>query len=214
MGNKIVFRDVKPDNLFLTDAGRVKLTGMACAKIIAGKTFTSCGTPDYMSPEVIESVGHTHATDWWSFGVVAYELMTGVPPFEALSPILTMTNIKKGIESAKFPVIGEETGYLRPGMPGRGGLEKFVKDLCQKVPSRRLPMKPGGMSNLKGHSWFGGLDFATYEVQQMEPPFKPSVEQKLECMKMANAYEEVPKYTTFADDTVDWDTHFATSTDK
>eukprot|EP00435_Cladocopium_sp_Y103_P049322 s2239_g14.t2 len=86
-GRKIVFRDLKPENLLLTDKGRVKLTDMGLAKVIHGKTYTTCGTPDYFAPELIASKGHGTAVDWWTLGVLTFELMSGHPPFESATPM-------------------------------------------------------------------------------------------------------------------------------
>eukprot|EP00439_Symbiodinium_sp_Y106_P013451 s5211_g1.t3 len=84
---KIVFRDLKPENLLLNEQGRVKLTDMGLAKVIIGKTYTTCGTPDYFAPELIASTGHTHAVDWWTCGILLFELLSGHPPFESAYPM-------------------------------------------------------------------------------------------------------------------------------
>eukprot|EP00913_Durusdinium_trenchii_P021158 g19881.t1 len=67
----------REENLLLTDQGRVKLTDMGLAKVIFGKTYTTCGTPDYFAPELIASKGHGFAVDWWTLGVLTFELMSG-----------------------------------------------------------------------------------------------------------------------------------------
>merc|ERR1719181_2423633 len=89
----IIYRDLKPENLLLTDKGHIKLTDMGLSKFIVGATYTTCGTPDYFCPELIASSGHTVAVDWWCLGVLIYELMSGNPPFEAAHPMQTYSKV-------------------------------------------------------------------------------------------------------------------------
>jgi len=93
----IIYRDLKPENLLITDTGHLKVTDMGLAKFLIGKTYTTCGTPDYFAPEVIQSSGHNHAVDWWTVGILTFELMSGNPPFEAPNPVKTYQLVVKGI---------------------------------------------------------------------------------------------------------------------
>lgn len=75
--HKVVYRDLKPENILLDSDGYLKLTDFGFAKIEANSTFTFCGTPCYIAPEVIYQAGYTNAVDWWSFGVMIYEMLRG-----------------------------------------------------------------------------------------------------------------------------------------
>lgn len=196
---KIVFRDLKPENLLLTDKGRVKLTDMGLAKVIHGKTYTTCGTPDYFAPELIASKGHGNAVDWRTLGVLTFELMSGHPPFESATPMQIYAKVQKGINAVNFP------------KKCKGDVEVMVKGLCHANPTERLPMKKGGIQNVKSQKWFTGFDWAAMEGMTMKVPYAPTVKSKKDMKNFSANREDMPPQVPYKDPKTGWDKDFATS---
>mmetsp|Transcript_131755 Transcript_131755/g.421716 ORF Transcript_131755/g.421716 Transcript_131755/m.421716 type:complete len:768 (+) Transcript_131755:48-2351(+) len=196
---KIIFRDLKPENLLLNEHGHVKVTDMGLAKICAGKTFTTCGTPDYFAPEVVQSAGHTRALDWWTLGILIFELIVGRPPFESPSPMLIYQKVVKGINKVNFP------------KKCKGPLEDLIKGLCRAEPSERLPMKKGGIANLQEHAWYQGFDWQAMQNLTMLAPYVPTVKSKKDIANFSARKEDMPPHVLYKDNGSGWDKDFATS---
>lgn len=100
-GKNIVYRDLKPENVLINNNGYLKLTDFGFAKIIEGKTYTLCGTPEYLAPEIILNKGHGKPVDWWTLGILLYEMLVGIDPFNDDDPMMIYQKIIKG--KIKFP---------------------------------------------------------------------------------------------------------------
>lgn len=92
----IIYRDLKPENILVNSNGYLKLTDFGFAKVINQKTFTLCGTPEYLAPEIILSKGHGMPVDWWTLGILLYEMLIGIDPFNDEDPMMIYQKIIKG----------------------------------------------------------------------------------------------------------------------
>ena len=142
--------------------GFVKIVDLGLAKQIKhGKTWTMCGTPDYLAPEIILNEGHDLSVDYWALGVLIYEMVTGWPPFYADEPMKTYEKIVAC--AVNFPV------YVTRQ------LTDLVSKLLAAQPGRRLGNLKGGISDIMKHKWFGSFDWAGLDALTLPPPYAPTV---------------------------------------
>uniref|UniRef100_A0A914V1Z2 Uncharacterized protein n=1 Tax=Plectus sambesii TaxID=2011161 RepID=A0A914V1Z2_9BILA len=157
----VVYRDLKPENLMLDSEGHLKITDFGFAKELLDRTWTLCGTPEYLAPEVIANKGHNKAVDWWALGVLIYEMHAGFPPFQGANALEIYDRILEG--KLKFP----KTFNL------------FAKDLCRKLLQTDRTQRIGGMKNgaadVKAHKWFAQLDWDEVAERKLTPPLVPTL---------------------------------------
>jgi serine/threonine protein kinase len=164
--HNIVYRDLKPENILLDATGHVALCdfGLSKADLRAGElTTTFCGTTEYLAPEILlDEQGYGKIVDFWSLGVLLFEMCCGWSPFYAEDTQQMYKNICFG--KIRFPkgVIGEE-GKL------------FVKGLLNRNPKNRLGANRDA-AELKEHIFFQNIDWDALARKQVTPPFKPDVE--------------------------------------
>jgi len=158
----VVYRDLKPENILLDKDGHVRLTDFGFAKqLTEGRTFTMCGTPEYLAPEVVAGKGHNAAVDWWSLGILVYEMLTGRTPFP-------------GDDSH---VVYEQILERRPKFPK--GFDSTAKDLIRRLlvvnRVKRLGNLKGGAEDVKAHKWFSEIDWTDVYEKKLQPPIRPTV---------------------------------------
>ena len=89
-------RDLKPENILIDGEGYLKLTDFGFAKYCETRTYTLCGTPEYLAPEVLLNKGHGKPVDWWTLGILTYEMIAGIDPFNDDDPMAIYQKILKG----------------------------------------------------------------------------------------------------------------------
>ncbi|XP_077199183.1 ribosomal protein S6 kinase alpha-3 isoform X2 [Paroedura picta] len=159
----IIYRDLKPENILLDEEGHIKLTDFGLSKESIDhekKAYSFCGTVEYMAPEVVNRRGHTQSADWWSFGVLMFEMLTGTLPFQGKDRKETMTMILK----AKLGM----PQFLSPEA------QSLLRMLFKRNPANRLGAGPDGVEEIKRHHFFSTIDWNKLYRREINPPFKPA----------------------------------------
>ncbi|XP_062414955.1 cGMP-dependent protein kinase 1-like isoform X2 [Pungitius pungitius] len=166
----IIYRDLKPENIILDHRGYAKLVDFGFAKKVGlgKKTWTFCGTPEYVAPEIILNKGHDSSADCWSLGILVFELLSGSPPFTGSDPMQTYNIILRGIDMVEFPKkITKSAANL-------------VKRLCRDNPSERLGNQKNGAKDIQKHKWFEGFNWDGLRKGTVASPFTPTVDGPLD----------------------------------
>uniref|UniRef100_A0A8B9RRH9 Protein kinase C delta n=3 Tax=Accipitrinae TaxID=8955 RepID=A0A8B9RRH9_9AVES len=156
----IIYRDLKLDNVMLDKEGHIKIADFGmCKENVAGenKASTFCGTPDYIAPEILQGLRYTFSVDWWSFGVLLYEMLIGQSPFHGDD------------EDELFESIRVDT----PHYPR--WITKESKDILEKLFERDPTRRLGVTGNIRDHPFFKTINWTALEKREVDPPFRPKV---------------------------------------
>ncbi|KAK0449158.1 kinase-like domain-containing protein [Armillaria borealis] len=159
----VVYRDLKPENILLDFTGHIALCDFGLCKLnmkANDKTNTFCGTPEYLAPEILNGHGYNKTIDWWTLGVLLYEMMSGLPPF------YDEVTDKMYEKILRDPLVfGPEIG---------GEAESILTGLLNRDPTQRLGVN--GADEIKKHPFFHNhIDFKKLAEKKIHPPYKPSV---------------------------------------
>ncbi|KAF2217932.1 hypothetical protein CERZMDRAFT_64019 [Cercospora zeae-maydis SCOH1-5] len=168
-GFGVIYRDLKPENILVDYVGHIALCDFGLCKLDMkddDKTNTFCGTPEYLAPELLHGQGYTKAVDWWTLGVLLYEMLTGLPPF-----------YDENTNEMYRKILSEPLHF-----PGPEIVPPAARDLLSKLLDRDATRRLGtnGAAEIKAHPFFHSIDWRKLLDRKYEPSFKPNVVDELD----------------------------------
>ncbi|KAM9758779.1 protein kinase C delta type-like [Menidia menidia] len=162
----VVYRDLKLDNVMLDKDGHIKIADFGMCKeniSVDNRATTFCGTPDYIAPEILLGQKYTFSVDWWSFGVLVYEMLIGQSPFQGDDEDELFESIRSDVPHYPRWITKES--------------KSLMEQLFEREPTRRL----GVVGDIRAQPFFKTINWSELEKRQVDPPFKPKVKSPSDC---------------------------------
>lgn len=163
-GLEIIYRDLKPENILIAADGHVKITDFGFAKLVPDVTWTLCGTPDYLAPEIIQGKAYNKSVDWYALGVLVFEMLAGYPPFytESTHPV----HLYEKILNAQV---------VYPNFFDPLAIDILGKFLSKDVTERYGNLKYGS-KDIFSHPWFAEVVWEKLRRREIPAPYVPRIE--------------------------------------
>jgi len=160
----IIYRDLKPENILIAADGHVKITDFGFAKLVPDVTWTLCGTPDYLAPEIIQGKAYNKSVDWYALGVLIFEMLAGYPPFytESTHPVHLYEKILNAT-------------VVYPNFFDPLAIDILGKFLSKDVTERYGNLKYGS-KDIFGHAWFAEVVWEKLRRREIPAPYVPRIE--------------------------------------
>ena len=180
----IVYRDLKPENVLLDSDGYPVIIDFGFSKVITDKTYTFCGTPLYIAPEIVLAKGHDRGVDYWALGCLIYEMLFGATPF-----------YERGIDQKGLFKNIVRGNWKLPGDKLSRHAKDLIKGMLAKRPTDRLGCLAGGYREVKDHPFFKEVNFNKLVKKQIKAPWVPHIENKLDISHFENFDDEDDDFT-------------------
>ncbi|CAL5872006.1 uncharacterized protein PFLUO_LOCUS6263 [Penicillium psychrofluorescens] len=190
-GFNVIYRDLKPENILLDYQGHIALCDFGLCKLEMkdeDSTNTFCGTPEYLAPELLIGKGYNKTVDWWTLGVLLYEMLTGLPPF-----------YDENINEMYRKILMEPLSF-----PGSDVVPPVAKDLLTKLLNRDPTNRLGanGAPEIKAHPFFHAIDWRKLLQRKYEPTFKPNVASPIDTDNFESIFVDEPAQDSWNDDPI------------
>jgi len=170
-GKKIIYRDLKPENVLVGEDGYLLVADFGLAKAVNNSELANsfCGTAEYLAPEMLIGNGHDYTVDWWALGILIYEMIVGIPPFFHRNKHRMYFLIRESPVNFPDPVRHKIT------------VSPEAQDLIVKLldKNRKTRLGANGIDEILNHPWFADIDQAKLIAKELDPPYVPQTKDDL-----------------------------------